>query len=46
MRRGIFVSNIGTYADPGTVADLAVLAEGAGWEALLAKLDKVLAAED
>jgi len=35
MRRGIFVSNIGTYADPGTVADLAELAEGAGWEALL-----------
>ena len=35
MQRGIFVSNIGTYADPGTVADLAELAESAGWEALL-----------
>jgi luciferase-like monooxygenase len=35
MRRGIFVSNIGTYADPGTVADLGVAAEEAGWEALL-----------
>ena len=35
MRRGIFVSNVGTYADPGTVADLGVAAEEAGWEALL-----------
>lgn len=34
MRRGIFVSNVGTYADPGTVADLGVAAEEAGWEAL------------
>jgi alkanesulfonate monooxygenase SsuD/methylene tetrahydromethanopterin reductase-like flavin-dependent oxidoreductase (luciferase family) len=35
MRRGIFVSNIGTYADPRTVVGVAELAEGAGWEALL-----------
>ena len=35
MRRGVFLSNIGTYADPRTVATLAELAEGAGWEALL-----------
>ena len=34
MRRGVFVSNIGTYADPRTVADLGVAAEEAGWEAL------------
>jgi alkanesulfonate monooxygenase SsuD/methylene tetrahydromethanopterin reductase-like flavin-dependent oxidoreductase (luciferase family) len=34
MRHGIFVSNIGTYADPRTVADLGLAAEEAGWEAL------------
>src|SRR5262249_26840366 len=35
MRRGIFVSNVGTYADPRTIEDLAVSAERAGWDALL-----------
>jgi probable F420-dependent oxidoreductase len=35
MRRGIFLSNVGTYADPVVVAELAVTAEEAGWEALL-----------
>lgn len=34
MRRGIFVSNVGSYSDPHAVADLAVAAEEAGWEAL------------
>lgn len=34
MRRGIFVSNVGTHADPRTVVDIAVAAEEAGWEAL------------
>ena len=35
MRRGIFLANIGTYSDPGTVVELAELAEESGWEALL-----------
>lgn len=34
MRRGILVSNVGTHADPRTVADLGVASEEAGWEAL------------
>jgi alanyl-tRNA synthetase len=35
VRRGIFLANIGTYSDPGTVVELAELAEAAGREALL-----------
>jgi probable F420-dependent oxidoreductase len=35
MRHGILLANIGTYADPRTVAEVAEAAETAGWEALL-----------
>jgi probable F420-dependent oxidoreductase len=35
MRHGILLANIGTYADPRTVAQVAEAAENAGWEALL-----------
>jgi len=35
MRHGLCVANIGTYADPRRVVELAEGAETAGWEALL-----------
>lgn len=34
MRYGIEVVPLGTYAEPGPVVELALAAEGAGWEAL------------
>jgi alkanesulfonate monooxygenase SsuD/methylene tetrahydromethanopterin reductase-like flavin-dependent oxidoreductase (luciferase family) len=35
VRYGLVVSNIGSFADPRTVVDVAERAEAAGWEALL-----------
>lgn len=35
MRHGICLANIGTYADPRAVVEVARAAEAAGWEALL-----------
>ena len=35
MRYGLVVSNIGSFSEPTNVLELAEVAEGAGWEALL-----------